>query len=243
MKKNIGPLLAIAFVVAIISTGLFYGMFATRLSNASTDLPRQNVVIAARKVAIGAVLTASDLRVAELRGNTALAGSFTGLQQVLGSTTIEPLEENQVLTRSVLASRTPGDGTTVPVGMRALTIHVFESSGVLALLRCGSRVDVQAVSERDRVIVLRTILQSVEVLSAGTQPEVLAGRSPGTPVTVLARPDEADLLAMADTAARLRLTLRNRLDEGAANDGPRAPLAISSIFSPQLHRPVRAVRE
>ena len=115
MRKNITPLLAIAFVVAIISTGLFYGLFASKLSNASTDLPRQNVVIASRKLATGAVLAASDVHVAEFRGRTAFAGSFAAPEQVIGSTTTEALEDNQVLTKSSLASRTSAAlGSTVP---------------------------------------------------------------------------------------------------------------------------------
>lgn len=244
MRKNITPLLAIAFVVAIISTGLFYGLFASKLSQASTDLPWQNVLIASRKLAPGAVLAGPDVHVAEFRGRTAFAGSFAAPEQVIGSTTTEPLEENQVLTKSSLVSRTPADGTSIPVGMRALTIHVFESSGVMALLRPGSRVDVQAVSDRDHSTVLRTILQSVEVLSAGAQTEPLAGRPPAYAVTVLVRPEAADLLAIADTGARLRLTLRNRLDAGLVESGaPPSALAMASVFSRTRQRSARATRE
>src|SRR5438552_2469126 len=109
MRKNIAPLLAIAFVVAIISTGLFYGMFASKLASASTD--------------------------------------------------------------RVIPKRDAVESAGVPVGMRALTIHVSESSGVLALLKPGTRIDIQAVSDRNRPAVLRTILQNIEVLSSSVQPE------------------------------------------------------------------------
>jgi Flp pilus assembly protein CpaB len=242
MKKNMAPLLAIAFIVAIISTGLFYGLFASKLKNesASSDLPRQTVVIASRKLGRGAVLVASDVRIAEMRSRTAFAGSFTAPEQVIGSTTGELLEENQVLTKSVLAPRPPTDATGIPIGMRALTIHIFESGGVLALLGPGSKVDVQAISDRKNAAAVRTILRNIEVLSTGTQPEGVAGRFSAPHVTVLVRPEEADLLADADTGTRLRLALRNRLDDGAE---PRASGTISSAFSTRHEKPVRATED
>src|SRR5205807_8957714 len=101
------------------------------------------------------------------------------------------------------------------------------------LLKPGSRVDLQAVSDRNRAAVLRTILQNIEVLSSSVQPEALAGR-PATPaVTVLVRPEDADLVAMADTGSRLRLTLRNREDQTRT---PTPSLTISALFSDRVAR-------
>ncbi len=48
MKRNIVPLLGIAFVVAIISTGIFYGLFAGKLRSSVGELPVQSIVVAAR---------------------------------------------------------------------------------------------------------------------------------------------------------------------------------------------------
>jgi hypothetical protein len=39
MKKNLVPLLGIAFVVAIVSTGIFYGLFVGRLKTAAVAGP------------------------------------------------------------------------------------------------------------------------------------------------------------------------------------------------------------
>lgn len=234
MKKNLAPLLAIAFIVAIVSTGLFYGLFARKLTNASLDLPRQTLVVAAHKLPTGAVLAASDLRAAEIRARTPLAQTFAVPAQVVGSALREPLEENQVLTKSMIIAGEPKDGTGVPVGMRAVTLHIFESGGVLALLGRGSRVDVQAISDQAKSAVVRTVLRNIEVLSTGSQPEVVAGRFPAPQVTVLVRPLDADLLAGADTATRLRLALRNRLDGSEAAE----PLTTSALRASRREKPV-----
>ncbi|MGI8743485.1 MAG: Flp pilus assembly protein CpaB [Bryobacteraceae bacterium] len=232
MKKNMVPLLAIAFIVAIISTGLFYGLFASKLSGSSTDLPKQSVVIAAKKLPRGAVLVASDVQVTEVRGRTAFGSSFSRPEEVIGSTVIDAVGERQVLTKSALVSPNSTESGNVPTGMRGVTIHVFESGGVLALLRPGSKVDIQAISDRntssaDPHTVLRTILQNIEVLSTNLQPEPVALHFSAPTVTVLVRPEDCDLVAVADAGARLRLVLRNRVDEGS---GPRFPLATSAVF-------------
>ena len=252
MKKNIVPLLAIAFVVAIVSTGLFYGLFASKLTSNSSNLPRQDVVVAARKLPRGSVLAASDLQVAEIRGSTAFGSSFTKREQVIGSTLLEPVELNQALTKGVLSTGNAGGAGAIPPGMRAITIHVLESGGVLARLHPGSRVDVQAISDRNSApgelhTALRTIFQNVEVLSTSPQSEQVALRFSAPAVTVLIRAEDSDRLAVADTGARLRLTLRNGLDETVAERAGvawpfGAPMRVARAASPAVVPAVSSAR-
>ena len=46
-------------------------------------------------------------------------------------------------------------------------------------------------------------------------------------VTLLAKPSEADVLALADSGARVRLTLRNPLDD---EKRARAPLSLGAVM-------------
>ena len=67
-----------------------------------------------------------------------------------------------------LATSQSGGGSGVPVGMRAVSVHLTDSTGVLALLRSGQKVDVQVVVGRgtkpDETEV-RTALENLTVLS------------------------------------------------------------------------------
>ena len=56
MKKNLVPLLGIAFVVAILATGLFYGFFVSKLRDAESMPAGPQIVVAARPVTRGSVL-------------------------------------------------------------------------------------------------------------------------------------------------------------------------------------------
>jgi Flp pilus assembly protein CpaB len=85
--------------------------------------------------------------------------------------------------------------------------------GIVSLLRPGHKVDVQLVSGSGALPELRTILQNVEVLAVGSQIENRANPV----ITLLVNPEGADMAGLGDSAAHLRLLLRNPLDEGKSD--------------------------
>jgi hypothetical protein len=85
------------------------------------------------------------------------------------------------------------------------------------------------VTERNGSAELRTILQNVEVLRVNPQLEPSGNNRVLVPIASLLVPAQyADLVALADTGARLRITLRNPLDDAIA---PRHSLGLATIFS------------
>ncbi|HLG98718.1 MAG TPA: Flp pilus assembly protein CpaB [Bryobacteraceae bacterium] len=236
MKRNIVPLLGIAVVVAILSTAVFYGLFAGKLRSASPELNGHPIVVAARDLDRGAVLKADDLKMSQFRET--LTGSFSSFDQLSGATLIAPIKQNEpVLEERVVATagKTGLPGGPVPAGEQAVSIRISESDGLVGLLRPGARVDLQAIEDKNGSTELRTILQNVEVLSVNPQAQAAGARGSVSVVTVLTRPDDVDLLALADSGARLRLSLRNPLDQDAA---PRRALALASVFQGNSSRPV-----
>jgi Flp pilus assembly protein CpaB len=229
MKRNIVPLLGIAFVVAIISTGIFYGLFAGKLRSSVGELPAQSIVVAARTLNPGTVLHAEDLRVSEVKG--AWKGGFSKPEELVGVTILQAVQQNEPILQDRVASSDGKSGKgagSVPAGMRAVSIRVAESNGVVSLLRPGTKVDVQAVLHRENSAELRTILQNVEVLAVSPQPETSGGNQIPPVVTVLTRAQDADLIALADSGARIRLALRNPLDDAAT---PRHSMGLATVFA------------
>jgi len=226
MKRNMVPLLAIAFVVAIISTGVFYGLFAGKLRS-SSDLPGHAIVVAARDMDRGTVVQASDLRVSEMQG--ALGGAFSKPEEIAGATLLTAVKANEPLLQERMAPRAsdaPGAGG-VPSGMRAVSMHVFQSESLLNLLRPGSRVDLQAVTEKNGAAELRTVLENVQILGVSA-PDANGNRPAGAVVTVLIRAQDTDMVALADAGSRVRVALRNPLDEETT---PRHSLGLAALFS------------
>src|SRR5580692_1357140 len=184
MKKNWVPLLGIAFIVAIISTGVFYGLFAGKLRS-SSELPSHAIVVAAHDLDRGTILQASDLRVSEVQG--AWAGGNWKADDAAGATLLvtmkanEPLLEERITPPASQATRT---NDTVPSGMRAVTMHIFQSESLLNMLRPGSRVDLQAVSDRNGGTELRTVLENVQVMAVSAA-DGNGNRPQGAAVTIL----------------------------------------------------------
>ncbi len=231
MKRNMAPLLAIAFIVAAISTGVFYGLFAGHLKAAAPDLPHRTLVVAARDLPRGAVLKPADLRVSEIRARMEFKGAFDSPAKLAGATLLDPVRENQPLTDAVVALDGVNNSTGVPAGMRAVSIHVYESTGVMPLLRRGSKIDIQAVSERSGAMELIPLLQDIEVLSPASPPSPSDApqtpRGPAQVVTVLTRPLDSDILALADSGTHLRIALRAPLDDALDS---RKSLAVAALF-------------
>lgn len=221
MRKNLIPLLAIALVVAVLSTAVFYGLIADRLApdktaSANVGPPPTAMLVAARNLDRGKLLESADLRVSEM-SCPAGQNCVKEVGAALGRATLDPLVEGQTITEGTLsqpAGRAPS--SVIPVGMRAVTMHVADSWGVVQMLRVGDRVDVQIITGRagnPGALEIRGVMAGVEVLNVG--PPELGSPLTGRPVlTVLLSPTDADRVSLADTVGRLRIVLRNRADTG-----------------------------
>jgi pilus assembly protein CpaB len=216
MRKNLLPLLGIALAVAILATVVFYELFLSKFQLGSGATSGPPVVVAARDLDRGAVLKPEDVKVVSWNRSAPLKGALTRPEQVAGLSLITAVGENEPVTEARVASRQGGGGLGIAAGMRAVSVHVVDSSGVVAMLRPGHRVDVQVVAAPNRDnqqdVRLQTALQRMEVLAVSPQAEN-SGRSAGQVITLLATPAEADMLGLADSLARIRVTLRNPMDE------------------------------
>ncbi len=133
MKRNMVPLLGIAFVVAIISTGVFYGLFAGKLRS-SSELPGHAIVVAARDLDRGTVIQPSDLRVSEVQG--VLEGAFSKPEEAAGATLLTALKTDEPL----LAGAGGDAGFRSPRGPRAS----WNAGDLAACFSIGERVELAA---------------------------------------------------------------------------------------------------
>ena len=239
-QNNLAKLLGIALVVEIIATGVFYGLFVNKLSSSTGS--GKMVVVAAKPIPVGTVLTEKDVQSIPWPVEQSPEGAFEAARQVAGSTVLQPLAQGEPVLASRLASTEKGSsgGSGVPTGMRAVSVHVSDSTGVLAQLGPGQKVDVQVLITRKSTNgepALRTILEGAPVLAVNTQLDASSQGSNLPTVTLLANPADADVLALADSGARVRLALRNPLDDSTRS---RTLLTLDTLthasgVSPKAH--------
>jgi len=225
-KDNMGRLLGVALVVAIICTGLFYMLFAMKANSMSGT----TMVVAAKALKAGMVLTPADLKTIAWPVPQLPPGAHHDPQEIVGNTVFDSMAQDEPVLSARLATPQSGGGAGVPVGMRAVSIHLTDSSGVLALLRGGQRVDVQVVTARGtkpEETEVRTALENLEVLSVTMQPEQSSQGQNLSVVTLLAKPADVDVLAAADSGGRVRLSLRNPLDQTTHS---RSSISLGSVI-------------
>jgi Flp pilus assembly protein CpaB len=227
-QNNLAKLLGIALVVAIIATGVFYGLFVNKLSSSTGS--GKMVVVAAKPIPAGTVLTEKDVQSMPWPAEQTPAGAFEAAHQVAGHTVLQPLAQGEPVLAARLASAGKDSGTGVPTGMRAVSVHVSDSNGVLAMLGPGQKVDVQVLLTRKIANAepeLRTILEGVQVLTVSPQLDPSSQGVNLPAVTLLTNPADADVLALADSGARVRLSLRNPLDNATR---PRTAMSLDAIL-------------
>jgi pilus assembly protein CpaB len=167
-----------------------------------------------------------------------MAGMFSRVEDVANRAIITALAENEPVLEAKLSPKEAGAGlsSTIPEGMRALSVAVNEVVGVAGFVIPGTNVDVLVTG---RVVggahgggdnITRTILENVRVLAAGQKIEQDREGKPQTVavITLLVSPDDATKLTMAATQGRIQLALRNTIDT-KKNDPP--AVLEASLFS------------
>ena len=237
MNRRLLTILLIAFVIASACTFLVYRILG-HLIVASKPVPTTRVVAASTDIKLGTVLTAADLTTAQLAG-TPPKGSILKPEDAIGRGVISNIYQGEPILDSRLAPAGSGGGlaATIPEGMRACAVRVDEVVGVAGFVTPGMRVDVLASglpigADSQAGTQSKTILQNIEVLSAGTDIQKDAEGKPQQVqvVNLLVTPDQAQTLTLASNQLKIQLVLRNPLDTTVA---PVASTAMARMFSDQ----------
>jgi pilus assembly protein CpaB len=234
MSKRLISVLIFAFVVSAGASLLLYRLVSSRMS-ADTKQVTAEVMVAARSLPVGTMVGDMDVKVGAWSGPLP-AGAMTKKEDVVGRGVIANIVEGEPIVESRLAPKGAGAGlaATIPEGMRAVAVRVNEVVGVAGFVVPGQRVDVLLMGTppggSGRGTITKTLLQNVEVLSAGQN---IQKDAEGKPVTVqvvnlLVTPEDAEKLSLASNDMRIQLVLRNPLDTKEAKTGG---IDVAELFS------------
>src|ERR1700733_14227664 len=235
MNKRVVVILFSAFLVAAACSYLVYRMVGARLG--ATQHTTARVVVAATDVKLGSVLRDVDLGTAEMAGPLP-KGAITNPQDAIGRGGVSNLYQGEPIMESRLAAVGSGGGlaATISPGMRACAVKVDDVVGVAGFVTAGMRVDVLisgnppgAVNSSEGTKV-KTLLQNIEVLSAGTDIQKDGEGKPKSVqvVNLLVTPDQAESLSLASNETHIQLVLRNPLDNEVAKP---TGTAVATLFS------------
>ncbi len=221
MQSRLVGVIIFAVLVALGASVVLYQLLVRRLGTGPSG-PTAQVLVATRDIPVGAVVRQEDVELVRW-GGPLPAGAIQKPDEIVGRGAIVPTFRGSPILNANFAPKGAGAGlaVTIPPGKRAVAVKVDQVVGLAGFVLPGMRVDVVATgappdkSKEALGTQARTILQNIEVLSAGQQ---LQADAEGKPVQVqvvnlLVTPEEAEILTLAGNETRIQLVLRNPLDQ------------------------------
>jgi pilus assembly protein CpaB len=220
MNKRFVGVLIFAFIVALGVSTVFYRLLVNQSRTARAARATVRLALAKRDLEMGSILREEDIKIEDWPGAVP-AGATARPQDLVGRGVTTAIYAREPIIESRLAPRGAGGGLAamIPPGMRAVAVRVNEVVGVAGFVVAGMRVDVLISGNSPGTngnlgTLTKTLLQSIEVLSAGQD---FKKDAEGKPIMVqvvnlLVTPEEAEQLSLASNQTTIQLILRNPLD-------------------------------
>lgn len=224
MNKRLISVLLFALVVSAAASYILYRVISTQFAN-NQKAPTNRVLIATHNLENGALIKDVDVRMADWGGPVPM-GAILKNEDAIGRGVVQQIYEGEPLLESRLAARGAGAGlaATIPPGMRAVAVRVNDIVGVAGFVIPGTKVDLLIAGTPPKGNgglgdVTKTLLQNVEVLSAGQSIQKDAEGKPMSVgvVNMLVTPEQAEVLSLASNETRIQLILRNPMDKEETN--------------------------
>lgn len=220
MDRRFLTVLGVSLLFALVISTVFYQMTARGgPSRASGSSDVRDVVVAVKQLGVGATVKATDIKISKIPAAAFPKGGFSKPEEVIDRPVTAAILMDEPVLEPRLAVRGSGVGLApiIPVGMRAVSVRVNDVSGVTGFVLPGMRVDVLVTGRPPSMndTVTTTCLQNILVLSAGTsmQPDTKGQAIQAPTVTLLATPEQAETLTLANIEGRVQLILRNGSDQ------------------------------
>jgi pilus assembly protein CpaB len=197
--------------------------------------PKTQYVAATASIAAGEIVKPDQLSLMDWPASQPVEGAFKKTELVAGRASVYPMDKGQIVLEKYLAAPGSGIGLTTRIadGMRAIALKSDEVVGVAGFLFPGSRVDVLVTYRPPQGSdpITATVLQNAQVVAVGHQIQPDPAGKPTTVdvVTILARPQDAERVVMANTQGTIHFVLRNGSDQGEA---PNDPVELTQLGAP-----------
>jgi pilus assembly protein CpaB len=236
MNRRLLSVFFFAVIIAGVTSLLLYKLLSSQFTSGHKTIANTKLVIATRDLQVGALIKDGDLQM--VRSNTPAPDSAVPtIKDAMDRGVIATIYKGEPVIGKRLAPRGAGAGlaATIPVGMRAVALRVNDVVGLAGFVLPGMHVDVVVSGGgQENSTITRTVLQNIEVLSAGQHVERTSDNQPREVqvVNLLVNPDQAEVLSLVSNETKVQLVLRNPLDtQVAATQGT----SIAKIFGLPTH--------
>jgi len=220
VKQRLVFVVLFALVVSGAASAVLYRLISAQLA-ANKVTSSTKVVVATHNLAGGDLIKEVDVKIADWNGPVPV-GTITKTEDALNRGVLEPIYQGEPLVENRMSKPGAGAGlaTMIPQGMRAVAVRVNDVVAVSGFAAAGSHVDILIAGNppggnQAAGTVTKTLLQNVEILSAGaTIQKDAEGKPVSVPtVNLLLTPAQAEIMSLASNEARIQMVLRNPTDK------------------------------
>ena len=234
MDKRFVTVLSMSVLLALVVSGVFYQITVRTNSPRKDKHESKPLVVANADLPLGATIKAGDLHLVKWPADNYPKGGFSKIEEVVDRSVISNVLAEEPIVTGRVSEKNAGVGlsSVIPPGMRAVSLRVNDVIGVSGFVLPGSRVDVLVTGAlpTDNMRITSTVLQNIQVISAGTkiQPDA-RGQAENVPVvTLLVTPEQAEVLTLASNEGRVQLVLRNPTDLKTSKTGG---VRVAALYS------------
>ncbi len=226
-------LFLVSIIIALFTSLFVYLWLKKEQDKAQRQIPKVNILVAARPIPAREIVEKDMIRYEEIPSSPITDKIAQKEEEVVGKVATSAIISGEALYKDKFIEKGAGAGLSfiVPLGKRAVTILVNNTTGVAGLLKPGDFVDVISTFDVPRVQVEGeqrpplsmsiTLLQNVQILALDATTEVSppTPAPPSTPpppsytmVTLAISPKDAERLTLLVEKSINRLALRSVKD-------------------------------
>jgi len=238
----------LAMVAAVLAAIVVFSALKNREAQVQVALAQtQDIVVAARDVALGEKLTPTDVKLVRWSRQSVPEGAFTDPSMVGNSYARNELVAGQPIVQHNLiqGDKIPGVmPMIITPGMRAMSVAVDEVGDISGFVKPHTHVDVlvaiSGTGADNNKPYSKIVLQNIEVIAVEQQ--IDKGKDEAEVakvVTLLVTPHDAEKLGLAGREGTLRLAMRNYNDDklvataGSDFADPLGPRGSGIAINPQ----------
>ena len=241
MNQRFISVLVFAFVVAGCASLLLYRLTMSH-SSAQAAPTTTKALVAVKNLELGVIIKDSDVKDIPWTGSLP-PNAVLKREDIIGRGVTTTIYDGEPILENRLAPKGAGGGLAamIPSGMRAVAVRVNDVVGVAGFVVPGMRVDVlisgnpPSPNSATQGSLTRTLLQNIEVLSAGQDfKKDNEGKPQGVGVVnLLVTPEQAEMLSLASNQTTIQLVLRNPLDTQVAKTPGTAVVELFAMNGPK----------
>lgn len=233
VRALVALLVAVLFgSVAVVALFQLITSYQARIDEAKKPEDTVMVIVAARDLYPGVTITEQDLVAIEIPPRFLPGGVFLSPEHVVGQRPRERILMNEFVRASRLANPESGEGLNaiIPREMRAISVEIRDGAALSGFLEPGNYIDILVTIDPNtdtkgagkKSVETHTLLQAVFVLGVNSKAQSASMDGTGTrgakrpSITLLVTAEQAEQIAHAEGMGKLRMALRNDLDNNYA---------------------------